>query len=204
MDSPTLEEQNNEREQLETQKLQEEIKELRRKNNWERFIGYFLPFLTVLAAVVGLVISYNQFNQRLEDDRRSREDQLKAGLKRDYESREKEFQKTFWDKQILLYTEAANATSTIANSQPETDEWKKAKNRFWQLYWGELVLVEDIDVSKAMKEFGNCLKGFGDQCDTPAKREFTLKQLSFKLSNECRKSLVKSWSIPLNELPLQR
>ncbi len=55
MDSPIFEEEKNEREQLEFEKLQEEIKDLRRKNNWERFIGYFLPFLTVLAAVIGLV-----------------------------------------------------------------------------------------------------------------------------------------------------
>jgi hypothetical protein len=65
-----------------------------------------------------------------------------------------EFQKNFNERQVGVVLEAASAAGNLIAGQEEK-EWKEARARFWELYWGRLVLFEDEAVVNAMVKLGN-------------------------------------------------
>ena len=73
-----------------------------------------------------------------------------------------------------------NAVSDVTVSIPPVA-------RFWELYWGELALVEDRRVEGAMKAFGDALIA-GASADA-------LQRLSLSLAHACRESLAESWGV---------
>jgi hypothetical protein len=95
------------------------------------------------------------------------------------ESRRIEATRPFLEMQLKLYTEAALIASRIAHTSDEG-----TVGRFWELYYGELALVENNDVAKAMVDFGNALK---------TGKRTGLENLSLALTRSMRKSLAKSW-----------
>ena len=111
-----------------------------------RVVGTFVALGTLLWAIW----TYG-------DTRRSEIDQREQADQRIAETRRVEATKPFLERQLRLYTEAAQVAARIATSrdQSATDE---AVERFWQLYWGELALVENEAVEGAMKAFGDGLR----------------------------------------------
>lgn len=89
-------------------------------------------------------------------------------------------------KSSALYTEATQAAATLSTTEdgPERDA---AEQRFWSLYWGELALVESLEVEQAMAAMGWGLNEGADSAE--------LKQLSLRLAHACRDSLVQSWGV---------
>ena len=75
----------------------------------------------------------------------------------------RESQKPFLEKQLQYYIEASKVAAKLAvlplrapangNVAPE-EAWDGANRRFWELHWGELVVVEDRPVGAAMAQFG--------------------------------------------------
>lgn len=65
----------------------------------------------------------------------------------------------------------------------------KAEKRFFELYWGELALVENPGVETAMVRFKDGLVS-GASPDQ-------LQQLSLKLAGALRASLADSWGVDL-------
>jgi hypothetical protein len=61
------------------------------------------------------------------------------------------------ERQLTLYTEASQIAATIATVE-DRQVLDKSVQRFWQLYWGELALVENKEVEGAMVAIGNRLK----------------------------------------------
>jgi hypothetical protein len=104
------------------------------------------------------------------------------------ETRRIEATTPYLDRQLKLYTEATEIASRIANA-PAREGAFKEMTRFWELYWGELALVEDERVEAAMVKYGKCLE---DDC--PAAE---LKQRSLALAHACRDSLSESWGVSL-------
>ncbi len=94
--------------------------------------------------------------------------------------------KPFLERQLKLYTEASQVAALIATSD-EKSETQKAVTRFWQLYWGELALVENKEVESEMVAMGRAIT-------TGANRD-ALQQASLSLAHACRESLDKSWGI---------
>jgi hypothetical protein len=91
------------------------------------------------------------------------------------------------ERQLKLYTEATQVVAIIATSD-NREKLREATDRFWQLYWGELAMVEDRQVEKAMKQLGDALSSSStDKNDK--------EQLSLRLAHACRVSLDKSWGI---------
>lgn len=95
------------------------------------------------------------------------------------ESRRIEATRPFLELQLKLYTETALVTSRIARSCDET-----TITRFWELFYGELALVEDQQVATAMVEFSNALK----PCD-----QSRLSSAALHLTQSMRDSLANSW-----------
>jgi serine/threonine protein kinase len=56
----------------------------------------------------------------------------------------------------LLYARAVEAADELAGAA-RRQEVSRASQDFWELYWGELVMVEDEAVERAMIQFGNAL-----------------------------------------------
>jgi hypothetical protein len=112
-----------------------------------------------------------------------------ATVRRDAETRNLEARKQYVTRQLDLYTDATRAAAKIATSKPESPEYTKAFDRFWELYWGELSMIETTRVEAAMKNMGDCLLNKGCRCGD-------LQHCSLELANACRRSLADSWGIP--------
>lgn len=107
----------------------------------------------------------------------------------------RESRRPFLDRQLTLYEEATRTAAVLATSEDPT-EVEAAEERFWQLYWGELALVENGGlgaqgggVEAAMVRFGNALRA------RPRNMEI-LQQRSLDLAHACRDSLADSWGVP--------
>lgn len=197
-------------EEAQLTKLNLEIEDLQRKRSWAHWLLQFLPLLAILVAAGGLWLSASQFfaaqETRAQSEATARataEQQRKETSERDTASRENEFRKPFWDKQLALYFEATNVASTIATLPSADPERKDAEKRFWQLYWGPLVAVEDEGVKVAKLHFRNCLKGYDVKCLSEPGRTDQLQSLSLALANSCRASISKSWKVELDNLYMQ-
>jgi hypothetical protein len=80
--------------------------------------------------------------------------------------------KPYLEKKLKWCEEAVTVASFIATAEPA--EAEKQVQKFWQLYWGVMNLVESKAVFDAMGEFGNALR------DEPDRSK--LKQQSRKLA----------------------
>jgi hypothetical protein len=130
-----------------------------------------LKTLGVLIAVAGFVWGVYQYFDARE---------------REFETARVEATRPFLERQLKLYTEASQTAAVLATSKNETERGK-AEKRFWELYWGELALVEDPGVEAAMVRFGRGLQSGAE----PAQ----LQQLSLNLAGALRDSLARSWSV---------
>ena len=88
--------------------------------------------------------------------------------------------KPYLEKKLEWCEEAVETASYIANSEKPS---KEKKQRFWELYWGVLGMVERDDISKAMIEYGKALE---------ANEKLTQKSLD--IAHACRKELSNDWS----------
>jgi hypothetical protein len=102
------------------------------------------------------------------------------------EARRLEARKVFLDRQLKLYTEATQVAATMATTT-DAEKLAKAEERFWELYWGELSMVENRAVEGAMVGIRNCLASNCTQAD--------LQQKALALAKACRDSLNQSWGI---------
>ena len=64
------------------------------------------------------------------------------------------------DKQAELYFEVVPLVSKLANIESANLIKKEDESRFWHIFWGELGMVEDADVARAMDLFGASLNAF--------------------------------------------
>ncbi len=144
-------------------------------DEWFRFMG-------VAGAIASFLWGVWVWKDKADNELR----QQRAEAQQQAESRRVEATKPFLEKQLKLYTEASQMAALIATSGDKS-EVDKALSRFWQLYWGELALVENRDVEKAMVGMKNVIVSQGSPSD--------LQQASLKLARACRQSLDKSWGI---------
>lgn len=91
----------------------------------------------------------------------------------------------FWDTRIEAHVDAAAAAATLANLESSDVLWENARVRFWELYNGELVVVEDAAVCVAMVRFSGKLKEF----DEGRIERNVLKREARSLANTIRQSL---------------
>ena len=113
--------------------------------------------------------------------------------------------KPFLERQLELYTDATRAAAIIATSH-DPQKVRLATETFWQLFSGELALVENPEVASAMQNFGRALvtekdenewqsdsQGLQDANKDSEREKEALRQLSLNLATACRTSLARSW-----------
>jgi hypothetical protein len=185
----------------------EELKPAERINAWE----VFTKAITSIAAIVaGLFALLQYLDQR---DRELTADKYAAAQKM------REFNITIYGQtkspeqaQRVFLNEVADLGSTIASlDKLDTPPGVIAVDRFERLYYGQLVLYENADVSNAMINFRDALlkwkntkdkpKGLlpedrtngpgHDPLPSPKKNSDFMQQLSLELSFACRDQLDK-------------
>lgn len=101
-------------------------------------------------------------------------------------SRKLKATRPFLERQLKLYPEASHIAAVLATTVDPTERTVATK-RFWELYWGELALVENPKVESAMISFGEGLTSHASLAE--------LQKLSLRLAYACRLSLDQSWGI---------
>jgi hypothetical protein len=97
-------------------------------------------------------------------------------------------QKIFLEKRLELYAETTSAASTIVTSKNRIGAIK-AKEQFWKLSEGPMLLVSDAKVEQSMLEFGRCLRD-------KTKCIPDIEELAHKLAFECNHSFRSYWPFP--------
>ncbi len=121
----------------------------------------------------------------------------------------------FLDRQMALYFEASALAGRIATSK-ESPEKTRAIQRFKELYWGELAMVENKGVQQSTVAFwwvleGNrnkskCLQEYRGRvaAQEEAMRSVCLRRTSLDLARAARASLIKTWKPGLGVLDILR
>lgn len=111
-------------------------------------------------------------------------------IRRDVDTRNLEARKQYLTRQLDLYTDATRTAAKLSTSSRDSSEGVTAERRFWELYWGELSMVENREVEGAMKNMGDCLRGDCNGCP-----QSDLKQCALAVAHACRRSLAESWGV---------
>jgi hypothetical protein len=122
--------------------------------------------------------------QYIRGERQKRE-QLRAERKREAIQRRIEASRPFLEKQLEFYLDATLVAAIIAVSKDDAAV-AAATERFNELFWGKLALVEDKGVEQGMIAFKEAVEKGGDR-----------EQASLDLAHACRNSLAKSWGTPV-------
>ena len=157
-----------------TQFLDTVLKEAKMSAEVLNVIG---KWLTGLAAIVTAGVALWQYLDQRKFEIDTRQMEIVA---LDRQSKQK-----FLDKKFELYTEVVALMSRLAASAEYQDR-EADRDRFWQLYWGELGMVEDSQVERAMKAAGDALTATGD-----------LTFPSLHLSRCISKSIEVNWGVKL-------
>jgi hypothetical protein len=113
--------------------------------------------------LVTLIASGGWTLYKFREDRRVDLDHEQQATLREEATKKKELNAFIFQRQAMLYFDAANAAAIIATSK-DAAEVSKARDRFTALYYGELVVVEDRRVELAMITFERCLETRQDDC----------------------------------------
>jgi hypothetical protein len=98
-----------------------------------------------------------------------------------------EAQKPLLEKRLEFYVAVTSTTAIIATSKNET-EVAKAKEEFWKLYSGPLILVQDDSVEYSVRHFGDCLQD-------SMKCQSSVLELSRRVARTCNWSLYRDWTV---------
>src|SRR5262245_37283381 len=149
---------------------------------WDSFVKN-VGVLATVATLIGGAIAF--FAQRSDD-------LAQRGLQA--EAAQRESKKVFLEKQAELFFEAVPLVSKLAIAEKPEAMTETDQQRFWELYWGELGMVEDIPVARSMDLFGRSLKAFRDSGPDNACAA-RRKSISLTLSHCVRKSLGANWGV---------
>jgi hypothetical protein len=85
-----------------------------------------------------------------------------------------------------IYGRACTVVRNYANAA-EPEEHVRLRNAFWELYWGEMAVVESKEVEIVMVEIGTFIPhGANDAVPEDAPKH--LKRLAARLVKECREN----------------
>jgi hypothetical protein len=139
-------------------------------------------------AIIGVVITAFKY---IDEKARQREQDRNAELRqREQDRREK--RKDFLQERQAVYRRLGLSLAKIMNYDPsDTEEWKLAKEKFYEIYWGQIPLVADEAVMKEVKSFSDVL--YKAKTEEDKKAETFTKQVS-GITEACRKSLGDAWT----------
>jgi hypothetical protein len=105
----------------------------------------------------------------------------------------------FLQKQLDLCIQASDIAARLA-SEPDPDEWEKARIIFWRLYWGPLSMVENPAVETAMVKLGQVVPPEKVDSNKMLEAKALLKGPSYRLAHAARDLVLDSWQVKLPAL----
>ena len=85
-------------------------------------------------------------------------DGQKKSLEREYQLKRIERQEQAFNEKSKLYRETRQIVSFLSTTNRiNSTLFETKKNRFWELYWGDLAAVESSQIESLMVKFGNSL-----------------------------------------------
>jgi hypothetical protein len=141
---------------------------------WARTLDALAKLATALAIVVGGGWTLIQYSI-------TRTDQLRT--------QQIEASKPFLEKRLEFYIELTSATATIATSKNQA-EVARAKEQFWILYSGPLLVLEEPGLQIRVQAYADCLE------DTSKCQGASLTQLSQSLAVFAGNSVGNQWRSP--------
>ncbi|MDX0722651.1 hypothetical protein GOD64_28225 [Sinorhizobium medicae] len=107
----------------------------------------------------------------------------------------------FLNRQLELGFEVSDTVAVLA-STVNADRWERARSDFWRLYWGQLSIVEDKAVERAMIELGRVVPR--NPVRQPALPMTSLQGPSYRLAHAIRELSMHSWDVNLPALQPER
>ena len=92
-----------------------------------------------------------------------------------------EANKPFAERQQSIYYELISVTALMSNRERDDPARRIASDKFWELYWGAVPMVADLEVGAAVNRFSEAL----DDPDDGVR----LRNRSMDLAMACRNSL---------------
>ena len=119
------------------------------------------------------------------------------------DTKEKEYQKVFFDERFRIYTEVSETIAKIATLPLHSEDRNQAIQKYWQLVFGKLNLVIDSETQEAIhktsKWIVSCVepKEPADKslCNAVAGNGYALW-----FAGAARNSIIETWQVPLNQL----
>ena len=178
------------------EKLELEVLDLRWKVRWIYRLTQITSLIVAVVGVAAFIWNLQQFNiQQRENARIAAEAKAK-----ETEAIKRELTKPLRERQLALSFEISDVAAAIAALPPEHEGRKKAIDRFWQLYYGPAIFIEETEVVKqGLIKFANCLEGH-EGCDSDEAKDFWLKKSSEYLTNVLRGAQGLSWEVPQENL----
>ena len=100
------------------------------------------------------------------------------------------------EEHLKVYFYTVDVVSKVATAPPESQLRKDEEQKFWQLYHGSLVLVEDEYLRLSKAEFANCLQDVEFICaQSEFDKDAQLRVLASSFANTARKSLANNWGV---------
>lgn len=105
------------------------------------------------------------------------------GLVQYFHTQQIEASKPFLQRKLQWCEEATETAAAIARGKAQSGK----EERFWQMYWGVMGMVENRSVGAAMVAFGDALKSGTTNQDV-------LSSLSLRIAHACRGEMADDWS----------
>jgi len=171
-----------ERIQYEEQYREEIAKKPKSKSKID-LIETTIKILQGLAIIAGIWATYYAYKKGNNERRAQEQAQIQQTAK--------EFRKSFYEKQLQYYAEAAEATATLATEDIGSEDYNNARKNFYRLFWGRLSIVEDKTVEARMVEFNNLLKSY-ESNEAKVSQE-DLQQASLRLAHDASRYTIDVW-----------
>jgi len=163
------------------------------KNKRLELLFKLAGLLTITFGIVWPLYQYTKTLEKDREDRKERQVREDDQKKKETDAALREARKPFLQRQQELYFEAATLASKLSTLDPGAER-EMARKRFYQLYWGELSVVEDVMVEKAMVRFKGEFENYErERANNSQVSRQELEQRSLKLAHAFRDSLAISW-----------
>ncbi len=145
---------------------------------WDILIkGVITPIIAVITVLVG-IYQYTDGQQK--------------SIEKEYQLRKLERQEKMLETKTALYKETRQILSYLStHNEFDSQTFKSKKDRFWELYWGDLAAVESDAVEHLMVRFGRYLEQIEEKITREdidsIQRE--MQQISLELSRLTEKEL---------------
>lgn len=146
--------------------------------NWDIATKVAAPIVTI----VGLLVGIGQFT-REQANIRQRELVLLA------RNDALEFKRRVWERQLNIYMDTARVVGEISVVADRPAKFTEAVDQFYTLFWGNMILLEDVGVRGLMIRFHLEVRDYLDGVSSVER----LKVRAAKLIDALRASSNASW-----------